>query len=402
MNPVLVEAHRGHAVESAHRGALAVFDADGGCVLALGDIQRPIFPRSAVKVLQALPLVASGAADALQLSDEELALACASHNGEPAHVATAAGMLAKAGVDAQVLECGAHWPYREAFQREMAARGETPSALHNNCSGKHAGFVCLACHALARRARAAVRLCQGLRAAPTHPVMREVTHALQAATGWDLSTAPQGIDGCSIPTFGIPLQHLALAFARVGTGIGLGDGHARAARRLRQAVAKAPFMVGGTDRFDTRVMQRLGERVFCKVGAEGVYCAALPERGLGVALKIDDGNNARAAEVVMAALIEAFVVLDDGEARLHASPQRRASEELERHRSRRAARQCRVAQCRGSDLDVGNAAIAVPQGAPGSADYHIEAKVAGRSGGRNAKLPECGDLKVGLTGGLAG
>ncbi|HYN59657.1 MAG TPA: asparaginase [Rubrivivax sp.] len=311
MNPVLVEAHRGHAVESAHRGALAVFDADGACVLALGDIQRPIFPRSAVKVLQALPLLESGAADALNLHDEELALACASHNGEPAHVATAAAMLAKAGVDLQALECGAHWPYREALQRAMAARGDTPSALHNNCSGKHAGFICLACRMnggqpLRGFAKGYVQA--------GHPVMREVTQALQSATGWDLSNTPQGIDGCSIPTFGIPLQHLAVAFARVGTGTGLSDGQARAARRLRRAVAAAPFMVGGTDRFDTRVMQRLGERVFCKGGAEGVYCAALPGRGLGVAIKIDDGNNARAAEVVMAALIEAYVALDNTEA----------------------------------------------------------------------------------------
>jgi len=311
INPVLVEAHRGKSVESAHRGALAVLDADGAVVLALGDIHRPIFPRSAVKVLQALPLVESGAADALQLNHEELALACASHNGEPAQVAIAAGMLAKAGVDVRALECGTHWPRREAFQREMAARGDTPNALHNNCSGKHAGFVCLACRLaggqpLLEYARGYVQA--------GHPVMREVTQALQTTTGWDLSTAPQGIDGCSIPTYGIPLQHLARAFARVGTGIGLSEGHARAARRLRQAVAKTPFMVGGTDRFDTRVMQRLGERVFCKVGAEGVYCAALPERGLGLALKIDDGNNARAAEVAMAALIEAYVALDDGEA----------------------------------------------------------------------------------------
>ncbi|MGL6110142.1 MAG: asparaginase [Rubrivivax sp.] len=311
MNPVLVEAHRGNAVESVHRGALAVFDADGAHVLSLGDIQRPVFPRSAVKVLQALPLVESDAAEALNLSDEELALACASHNGEPAHVATAASMLAKAGMDQGVLECGAHWPYREAFQREMAARGETPGALHNNCSGKHAGFVCLAC-----RMAGGVDLRQYAKGyvQAAHPVMREVTHALQSATGWDLSATVHGIDGCSIPTYGIPLQHLALAFARVGTGTGLSEGHARAARRLRQAVAKAPFMVGGTDRFDTKVMQRLGERVFCKVGAEGVYCAALPGRGLGVALKIDDGNTARAAEVVMAALVEAFVVMDESEA----------------------------------------------------------------------------------------
>jgi L-asparaginase II len=262
-------------------------------------------------VLQALPLVASGAADAFGLDDEALALACASHNGEPAHVATAARMLAAAGLDAGALECGTHWPYREAFQREMAARGETPNALHNNCSGKHAGFVCLGCHmAGGRDPRAFVKgYIDG-----SHAVMREVTHALQSTTGWDLSNTARGIDGCSIPTFAIPLRHLALGFARVATGQGLSDASARAARRLRRAVAAAPFMVGGTERFDTRVMQRLGERVFCKVGAEGVYCAALPDRGLGVALKIDDGNNARAAEVVMAATIEAFVDLDDGEA----------------------------------------------------------------------------------------
>ena len=313
MNPILVEALRGGAVESAHRGALAVFDGDGRCVLALGDIERPIFPRSAVKLLQALPLVASGAAERLGLGDEELALACASHNGEPAHVATAAAMLAKAGTDLQALECGAHWPYREAFQREMAHRDESPTALHNNCSGKHAGFVCLACHRaqgvpLRDFVRGYVRA--------DHPVMREVSAALQATTGWDLARGPQGIDGCSIPTFAIPLRHLALGFARVATGRGLATEHAQAAQRLRQAIARAPFMVGGTDRFDTRVMQRLGERVCCKVGAEGVYCAALPQQGLGIALKIDDGNNARAAEVAMAALIEAHVPMDDGEATL--------------------------------------------------------------------------------------
>ena len=311
MNPVLVEAWRGDMVESAHRGALAVFDADGAQLARLGDIERPIFPRSAVKVLQALPLVESGAAERLRLTDEELALACASHNGEEPHLRTAAAMLAKAGVDAGVLECGAHWPRRESQQREMAARGETPGALHNNCSGKHAGFVCLACMMsdgldLRSYARGYVR--------PEHAVMREVTAALQATTGADLSKAPRGTDGCSIPTFGIALRDLAQAFARIGSGVGLSAGHARAAARLRQAVARAPFMVGGSGRFDTRVMERLGERVFCKVGAEGVYCAALPERGLGVAIKMDDGNNVRACEVAMAAAVEAFVALDDGEA----------------------------------------------------------------------------------------
>ncbi|MES2992039.1 MAG: asparaginase [Pseudomonadota bacterium] len=312
MNPILVDVLRGSAIESTHCGALAVLDADGAVVASLGDIERPIFPRSAVKVLQALPLVASGAADQLGLGDEELALACASHGGEEIHAQTAARMLAKAGLDAGALECGAHWPYHEGSVRALAAQGREPTALNNNCSGKHAGFLCLACALHGGR----VDLRQYVRGyvKPDHPVMREVTAALQAATGYDLTNTPQGIDGCSIPTYAIPLKHLAHAFARVGTGTGLAADHAAAASRLRAAVASAPYLVAGQGRFDTRVMERLGARVFCKVGAEGVFCAALPERGLGVAIKIDDGNNARAAEVAMAAVIEAFVTLDDAEA----------------------------------------------------------------------------------------
>ena len=310
-SPILAEALRGGIVESFHRGSVAVVDAAGAVHTALGDIERPIFPRSAVKVLQALPLVASGAADALGLSDEELALACASHRGEPRHASTAASMLAKAGLDAQALECGAHWPYDEAAARALAVRGEAPGALHNNCSGKHAGFVCLGCHLAGRRDAAA--FVNGY-VQPDHAVMREVTAALQATTGYDLARAVRGTDGCSIPTFAIPLRHLAHAFARVASGVGLAPDHARAAQRLRQAVARAPFMVSGTGRFDTVVMQRLGERVFCKVGAEGVYCAALPELGLGVALKMDDGNTARAAEVVMAAALERLLRLDEADA----------------------------------------------------------------------------------------
>ncbi|WP_119291800.1 asparaginase [Azohydromonas sediminis] len=310
-NPVLVDAWRGTLVESRHRGALAVVDADGRIVVALGDIERPVFPRSAVKLLQALPLVASGAADRFGLTDDELALACASHSGEPAHVRTAAAMLAKAGLDAGALECGVHWPSREAVQRAMAAAGEVPGALHNNCSGKHAGFVGLGCLMAAARGADARTFVRGY-VQRHHPVMREVTAALQAATGFDPATAPLGTDGCSIPTYGIALSRLALGFARVATGVGLSAAHAAAARRLRRAVAAAPFIVAGTNRFDTRVMQRLGERVCCKVGAEGVYCAALPARGLGVALKIDDGAT-RAAEVAMAAVIDALVTLDDDE-----------------------------------------------------------------------------------------
>lgn len=314
MNPVLVELQRGNMVESRHRGAFAVLDADGGVLLSVGDIDRPVYPRSAVKLLQALPLAESDAPARLGLEDKELALACASHQGEPEHVRTALGMLTKAGVDGGVLECGAHWPYSEQASRELAAFGGQPMALHNNCSGKHSGFVCLACMMAGEQdLRGFV---QGY-VRPGHPVMREITAALENVTGTRLAdgAAPRGTDGCSIPTYGVPLRQLAHAFARVGTGVGLREGQARAAARLRKAVAAAPFMVGGTGRFDTVVMERLRERVCCKVGAEGMYCATFPQRGLGVAVKMDDGNTARACEVVMACLIEALAPLDDAERR---------------------------------------------------------------------------------------
>ncbi len=309
--PVLVELWRGDIVESFHRGAFAVVDADGRVLREGGDVDRPVYARSAVKGLQALPLVASGAADRFGLVDAELALACASHGGQPEHVSTAARMLAKAGLDVGVLECGTHWPSNEQATRALAAAGEAPFPLHNNCSGKHSGFACLGA-LMAGDADKARGLLRGY-VEPGHPVMREISASLESATDVRLADAPRATDGCSIPTFGIPLRALAHAFARFGTGAGLTPERARAAARLREAVAAAPLMVAGTGRLDTRLMSHFGARVFCKVGAEGVYCATLPELGLGIALKMDDGNTARAAEVAIVALIESLLSLDDAD-----------------------------------------------------------------------------------------
>ncbi len=302
-NPVLVEVTRGGIVESAHRGAVAVIDAAGTTVLALGDIDRPIFPRSAIKGLQAIPLLESGAADTYALTDAEIALACASHNGEAGHVATAEAMLHKAGRDLSALECGAQTPMRANAYFPLVKAGISATALHNNCSGKHAGFICLAC-ASGTDPAGYVK--------PDHPVMREVTAAVADLTGHALGDAACGTDGCSIPAFAIPLRALARGFARFGTGQGLGAKRAAAAQRIRKAVASSPFHVAGTDRFDTIAMEALRERAFVKVGAEGVYCAALPELGFGVALKCDDGTT-RAAEVMMAAVLARFLILADSE-----------------------------------------------------------------------------------------
>lgn len=291
--PLLVEVLRGGAVESRHRGAVAVADACGRLLLSLGDVERPVFPRSAIKVIQALPLVESGAADAYDFSQAELALATASHNGEAVHVAGARAMLAKAGRDETCLVCGAQWPGREDDRGQLHRGGLRPTRLHNNCSGKHAGFVCFAVHA-------------GLDptdyGAPEHPVQREIAAAIADVTGADVAHAPRGQDGCSIPTWAIPVSAMARGFARLATGEGLSPTRAAAAKRLIAAAIAEPFMIAGTGRFCTDFIEACGGDVYVKTGAEGVFCAAIPALGLGVAVKCDDGA-ARAAEVVTAEVV---------------------------------------------------------------------------------------------------
>ena len=305
-NPILVEVLRGALVESRHCGAIAVSEAGGRLVLALGDVHQPVYPRSAIKALQALTLVESGAADRFGLEAEELALACASHSGEPGHVATATRMLARAGLEPSALKCGAHWPIHQPSGQALARAGGSASPLHNNCSGKHAGFLCTACAMDAER---------GSYFEPAHPVQREVRGSLEALGGTAIGEDVCATDGCSVPTWAMPLAALARAFAGFGSGQGLAPDRAKAAGRLREACAAHPWHVAGTRRFDTELMTAFGARVFVKGGAEGVHCAALPELGLGIAVKCDDGAG-RAAEVMMAATLARLFASDTDRAAL--------------------------------------------------------------------------------------
>jgi L-asparaginase II len=299
----VVELRRGSLVESRHCGSIAVVDADGSLVLALGDVDALVYPRSAVKAMQALVLMEAGAVERFELRDEALALACASHGGEPGHVAVAEPMLMAAGLDASSLECGVHWPSHAPSAQALARSGQRATALHNNCSGKHAGFICAA-RALGVDHRGYTD--------PAQPVQRAVKAVLQDLTGVEIPDGHRAIDGCSVPTWAIPLKALARGFARFGNGKGMTPGRAQVARRLRRACAANPWHVAGTGRFCTAVMEQFGERVFVKTGAEGVFCGALPELGLGVAIKVDDGA-ARASEVAMAGVIDRFLPLSGGD-----------------------------------------------------------------------------------------
>jgi L-asparaginase II len=292
-NPVLVEVTRGGRAESRHRGAVAAVDAHGATVLAIGDVAHPVFPRSAVKALQALPLVESGTADAYGFGARELALAQASHGGEKAHVEGVAAMLAAIGLSEADLECGAHMPSHAASARELIRQGREPNQLHNNCSGKHANFLALARH---------LGIDHRFYVAAGHPVQAMVRDVMEALTGAAHAADGCGTDGCSIPTYAVPLAALARGFARFGTGSDLPPERAAAARRLYAAAVSEPYYVAGTGRFCTDVMTLLAGAALLKTGAEGVFCAAIPALGLGVALKCDDGAT-RASEAMMAAVL---------------------------------------------------------------------------------------------------
>lgn len=300
-SPVLVEVTRGTLVESRHRGAAVVTDAAGAIVMAWGDIERPIYARSAVKPLQALALVESGAADAFALTPRELALACGSHHGEEAHIATLTAWLARIGLGADDLACGAHPPVDPAAARALVLSGAAPSALHNNCAGKHTGFLTTARH-LGEPVAGYID--------QDHPVQRRVAAVLAEMTGLDLTHAPRGIDGCGIPVIALPLSGLARAMARMGDPHRLASARAAAARRLLDAMAAEPLMVSGSTGFATALLRVAGARVRAKPGAEGVYAASLPQLGLGLALKIDDGAP-RACEVALAAILQRLGVLDE-------------------------------------------------------------------------------------------
>lgn len=295
-NPVVVEVTRGLLVESRHRGAVAVVDGDGSIVFSLGDIDVAVFPRSACKAMQALPLVESGAADAYGFGDKELALACASHNGEDEHVALAASMLARAGRNAEALECGAHWSMNQKVLIQQVRRLEAPTALHNNCSGKHAGFICTCCHRdIDPKAYVGYQ----------HPLQVEIRATMESLTGAVLGAESCGTDGCSIPTYAVPLRSLAHGFAKMATGNGLEPLRAKASRRLIEACMAEPFYVAGSGRACTKLMQIAPGRIFVKTGAEGVFCAAIPEKGIAIALKCEDGAT-RAAEAMVAATLARF------------------------------------------------------------------------------------------------
>ena len=298
--PLVVEVTRGWVVESRHQVIAAVVDVAGAVIRSHGEGATPVAPRSAVKSLQALRLVGSGAAAAFELDDEHLALACASHSGEPGHVALVESWLARLDLTPDDLECGPSLPRDPAASAAHVASGGQAERVLHNCSGKHAGFLTLARH-LGVEPRGYL--------GPTHPVQEEVLAALAAAAEVGGETDRLLVDGCGAPVLVLPLERLARAMAAM---VNPDAGWAEDASRLRTAIRSAPWYVAGTDRLDTRVAEALDGAGFVKWGAEGVYVAALAELGLGVAVKALDGARRAAEAAIVHLLVELGAIEREG------------------------------------------------------------------------------------------
>jgi L-asparaginase II len=296
---LLCDVTRGPFVESRHHGHAVICDARGDVVAAWGDADAEILPRSSCKMVQALPLLESGAADDARLGPEQLALACASHNGAHIHTDRVTDWLKALDLNDDALRCGPQRPDDPEAKVEMIRAGATHCQVHNNCSGKHAGFL-----TLNRRLGGGAEYHE-----PDHPVQRAVRDAFEEVT--QERSPGYGIDGCSAPNFACTLRGLARAMAGFATA-GESDARGRAQRRLYEAMVTHPALVAGEGRACTALMRAARGRAAVKTGAEGVFVAILPERGLGVALKVSDGTT-RAAEAAITAILAGLGALDEGD-----------------------------------------------------------------------------------------
>jgi L-asparaginase II len=293
-----VVATRGAIVESRHRVHAAVVDGSGNLVGAAGDPCLVTAWRSSAKLMQSASFVASGTLDALGWGEDQLALATASHAGEPEHVAIAAQMLESIGLEEGDLACGPHEPLSKRGSKALKDSGQHPTRLHNNCSGKHAAMLAHAIH----KGSSALGYQR-----PEHPVQQAVLATVSRWTGIASHKVLVAVDGCGVATFGLPLEAMAIAFARFGTASERGDD---IARRVLNAMRSRPFLVGGTDRFDTVLLEASDGQIIAKVGAEGVHAVTIPERELGIAIKVEDGSQ-RAQHAAVIRLLQLLDVLPD-------------------------------------------------------------------------------------------
>ncbi|MDF2924518.1 MAG: asparaginase [Paenibacillaceae bacterium] len=304
---LLLKVTRGPLAESLHRGHIAVADPSGRIFYSSGDPEAFVFARSSMKPVQALQVMEAGAADIYGFTTEEIAILCASHNGEVRHTATVASMLNKLRLPQQCLLCGPHIPFDPSAAAKLAEAGHKPSELHNNCSGKHAGMLALA---LVLKADTKDYM------NPDHPVQQCMLDTVSQMAGFPRDQIILGTDGCGVPVFGLPLNRLAAAYARLGALSADNSPSSRsvAARRIVEALRAHPFQLAGTGRYDTRLIEATRGRIIGKMGAEGVFALMVPSLSMGLALKIEDGSQRAIYPAVTEALLQlGWLTASEGE-----------------------------------------------------------------------------------------
>jgi L-asparaginase II len=299
-NPVLVNVYRNRVIESKHRGSAIAVNSKGETVFSIGDTDREIYARSSLKLLQAIPLLESGAADSYELSDAEIALACASHSAEPVHTDTVLSWLNRLGLDADDLECGPVWPSSDDTKHQMVASGKSPTRVHQTCSGKHSGML-----TLARYLGVETNGYSG----HEHPTQKAWMNTLSELIGVDVAAQIWERDGCGMPAVCLPMERVAYGCALFADPQVIGGRRGQAMSRIVSALQACPGMIAGTGRCCSAVIQESRGAVLVKTGAEGVYAGVLTELGLGLTLKIDDGAT-RGSEVALGALLKKLGAID--------------------------------------------------------------------------------------------
>ncbi|MEQ1605872.1 MAG: asparaginase [Pyrinomonadaceae bacterium] len=302
---VLAHVIRGETVESIHRGHIFVVDGEGNTVASLGDPSTVTYFRSAAKPFQALPFITSGAADAFGFPEDEIAMSIASHSGEKMHVERVARMLDRIGMTESDLHCGAHVPFYTKEAERMIREGETPTQLHNNCCGKHAAMLALAKHIDADIATYELA---------ENRVQKRILRCISDFTGIAENEIALGVDGCAAPNFAVPVAAMAKSFANLVFPLNFHPAVQEAASRITHAMMRHPELIGGTDRLDTMLMQAAPGQIISKVGADGVWlCGVLPSdkypSGLGIALKVEDGDDHRGRPVIAVEILKQLYIL---------------------------------------------------------------------------------------------
>ncbi len=302
-NPVLVDVVRNGVVESCHRGSAVVVDNAGNVVYSIGDADRSIYPRSAIKPIQALPIIESGAATKFQLSLKEISLSCASHNSENIHVDTVSQWLNRIDLGIENLECGKAFPSYQKAAHQLIKEGKDSSKAHHNCSGKHSGMLTLARHLMPE--------VQGY-SAHSHKVQQTWMQTMSELIDEDVSKMHWEQDGCGLPAIYMPMQKLALAFARFSEPEKQSDTRGAAMKKIIEALTEHPEMIAGSERCCSAVIKETQGKIITKLGAEAVYAGVIPHLNLGFALKIDDGS-IRGCEVALGALLNKMNTLSADE-----------------------------------------------------------------------------------------